>query len=824
LLLMAAVAIWSLAYGMEFISPGLALKLWWVKTEYVGAVWVSMLFFSFVLTIAGGKWQLNKTGYVLLTIVPLMILLLVLTNENHHLMWSLAWMDLGGRAPAVNYIREAGFWGFVSFSYCLLFLATLILIRSLVSARGIFRKQLVSVLVGAAFPWASNILYLFGFEELKYLDLTPVSFTISGIAFSWGLLRYQMLNLIPLAHETVMDSMGDPVIVLDLGDRILDINTAAQTICKINKLTWAHHMLKDAFPALFEQVVRYRQPHPVEIETSFVVETLIKQWSLRIFPLLNKKNKHIGWLIILRDITDRKNAENALKESERIHRVMLEASPNPIVYYNETGEVTYLNPAFTRVFGWSLKELWGKRVDFVPEENREQTKKALQKTIANPEGNYGFITRRYTKTGDILDVSINSSVHRAKDGSSTSMVVNFTDITQIKKTEHELRNTRNFIRNIINSMPSILIGLNDKGVVTQWNAEAQRLTGIPTDRAEGRRLKDVFPELSSHISNVEQIIEKQKIRKETKTSLILGKKMLLTDITVYPILSDSVRGAVVRVDDISERVRIEEMMVQSEKMLSVGGLAAGMAHEINNPLAGILQNTQVIRNRLSKKLPANIKAAKECGIELENLKAYMEKRNIFSMMELVHSSGRRAAQIVENMLSFSRKSDRRKSTHYLHDIMEATIELVKSDYSMKKQYDFRSIEIKKEYQQSVPPIPCEKSEIQQVFLNILKNGAEAMAGSGIPFPRFVIRYMRQEDYVVFEIEDNGPGIDRKTKKRIFEPFFTTKDVGVGTGLGLSVSYFIITENHNGVLSVESTPGKGTTFVIKLPVKQVKNTL
>ncbi|MCK5312744.1 MAG: histidine kinase, partial [Desulfobacteraceae bacterium] len=331
-------------------------------------------------------------------------------------------------------------------------------------------------------------------------------------------------------------------------------------------------------------------------------------------------------------------------------------------------------------------------------------------------------------------------------------------------------------------------------------------------------------QLSHHISNVKQIIEKQKIKKETKVTLNIKGKVILTDITIYPIQSDNIQGAVILVDDISERVRIEEMMVQSEKMMSVGGLAAGMAHEINNPLAGILQNIQVIINRLSKDLPANIKIAQEQGVNLKDIKSYMEKRNILPMMELVRSSGEQAAKIVENMLSFSRKSKHRKSTHYLQDIMEATIELVKSDYSMRKKYDFRSIEIKKDYQENIPPIPCEKNEIQQVFLNILKNGAEAMADTNINSPQFLIRYSRKENLAVFEIKDNGPGIDAKISKRIFEPFFTTKDVGIGTGLGLSVSYFIIVENHNGFLSVESTIGDGTTFIIKLPIQEIKNKL
>ncbi|MCD4676620.1 MAG: PAS domain S-box protein [Desulfobacula sp.] len=448
--LMVASAVWCLSYGMELISPNLVLKLWWVRVEYFGVVWIGMLCFCFMLAIAGGKWQLNKTGYLLLSIVPVVVIILALTNSSHHLMWRLAWLDLSGRAPAIFYLRGPGFWGYTIFSYILLSLATIILIRSLISARGIFRKQLVTVLIGIAFPWLSNILYLFGFEELKFFDLTPVSFTISGIAFSWGLLRYQMLALIPLAHGAVLDSMGDPVIALDMNDRILDMNKTAHAIFKIKPFTLANNALKDIFPVLYKQVAKYRQHHPVEIETSFAVNTLPRQWNLRVFPLLNRKDKHIGWLIILRDITDRKNAENAVKESEKIHRIMLEASPNPVVYYNEIGEVTYLNPAFTRVFGWSMDELFGKRIDFVPKGNWAETKKALQRTLDQPGGNYDFISRRYTKTKEILDVSINSALYRAKDGSSTSMVVNITDITKIKKTEHELRNTKNFIRSIIN--------------------------------------------------------------------------------------------------------------------------------------------------------------------------------------------------------------------------------------------------------------------------------------------------------------------------------------------------------------------------------------
>jgi PAS domain S-box-containing protein len=390
--------------------------------------------------------------------------------------------------------------------------------------------------------------------------------------------------------------------------------------------------------------------------------------------------------------------------------------------------------------------------------------------------------------------------------------------------EQELRFARDSVKSIINSMPSILIGVNDKAMITQWNIEAEKMTGIQTDHARGKSLATVFPRLAGIIPYISKAIENQQVQRQEKTPLVIHQKKFITDITVYPILSDNLPGAVIRVDDISERIKIEEMMVQSEKMMvqsekmmSVGGLAAGMAHEINNPLAGILQNIQVIQNRLSKPQPANIKVAKKYGIDLSLLQGYMEERGIFHMMDQVDSVGKRAAKIVENMLSFSRKSDSKRSRHSLQDMVASTLNLMKNDYSLKNQYDLRSMEILQETENELPTVPCEKTKIQQVLFNILKNGTEAMSEAKVASPRFVIRYFLEQNMAAVEIRDNGPGIPGKIQKRIFEPFFTTKEVGIGTGLGLSVSYFIIKENHNGILSVESSPGKGTAFIIKLPV-------
>jgi len=161
------------------------------------------------------------------------------------------------------------------------------------------------------------------------------------------------------------------------------------------------------------------------------------------------------------------------------------------------------------------------------------------------------------------------------------------------------------------------------------------------------------------------------------------------------------------------------------------------------------------------------------------------------------------------------------SSHILNDLIDKTITLASTDFDLKKQYDFKSIKIKKEYSDHLPAVPCESAKIQQVLLNIFSNGAQAMQEGETRNPLFIIttRLEKERNMACIEIKDNGPGIDAETRKRIFEPFFTTKPAGVGTGLGLSVSYFIITENHGGEMAVESSPGAGFKILIRLPLEK-----
>ncbi len=307
-------------------------------------------------------------------------------------------------------------------------------------------------------------------------------------------------------------------------------------------------------------------------------------------------------------------------------------------------------------------------------------------------------------------------------------------------------------------------------------------------------------------SNLFEWRHKRITGEEFDTSILLTR----IEIDDRPVLLGTIR-------DISTIKQAQEVMIQSEKMMSVGGLAAGMAHEVNNPLAGIMQNAEVMVRRLTDtELQTNITVAEEMGLKMEDIRSFMEKRDVLKMTTAIKESGIRMAKTIENMLGFARKSDAEVSSHSITDLLDKTIQIAGTDFDLKKHYDFKSIKIEKRYD-DVPMILCEAPKLQQVFLNILKNGSQAMQEAGTKNPRFLLKVWLDEitQMVCVVIKDNGPGMGKDIQKRIFEPFFTTKGVGVGTGLGLSVSYFIITEDHKGQIEVTSEPGNGAQFTIRL---------
>ncbi|MDP2226905.1 MAG: ATP-binding protein, partial [Moraxellaceae bacterium] len=376
-----------------------------------------------------------------------------------------------------------------------------------------------------------------------------------------------------------------------------------------------------------------------------------------------------------------------------------------------------------------------------------------------------------------------------------------------------LNETKEYLNSIINSMPSIMIGVTPSGHVTHWNAAAELATGIREKKALGFRLHEVYADLPVPADMIEEAIANSEPRTRENVKLEHLNSIRYVDITVYPLHSLELTGAVIRIDDVTMRQRLDNMMLQNEKLKSLGELAAGMAHEINNPLAAILQSLQNVERRLNPELANNKTAADALGLDLALMNTYLEKREILKFIAGMESAGRRAAEIVRNMLQFSRSSSRQLEPTQLNAVAHASVDFMRSAIALSMASLSDRLQIEESYDTSLPPVPASGVELQQVLVNLLKNAAQAIQEAKREAPRIRISTRYIPPLAEIRVEDNGTGMSQATSRQIFDPFFTTKGVGEGTGLGLSISHFIISQRHHGRIEVSSNPGNGTTFII-----------
>ncbi|MHC8349280.1 sensor histidine kinase [Pseudomonas sp. RT4P38] len=387
------------------------------------------------------------------------------------------------------------------------------------------------------------------------------------------------------------------------------------------------------------------------------------------------------------------------------------------------------------------------------------------------------------------------------------------------KIEKKLTGFQNYLNSIIDSMPSALIALDEQLYVTQWNQEASALSGTRLDEALNQPIFLAFEPLKPFLPQLKQTVEQHTVAKIERVTWLKDEEPKHYALTFYPLMGGAGRGVVIRIDDITQRLSLEEMMVQSEKMLSVGGLAAGMAHEINNPLGAILHNVQNIRRRLSPDLPKNLEQAEQTGIALSTVNRYLQAREVPQLLDGIQQAGARAAKIVTHMLSFSRRSTRQMAPCDLPALIDQAVEIASNDFDLAIGFDFKGQAIIRQFDPALGPVPGTANELEQVLLNLLKNAAQAIhqREDDREPGRIILRTKLNPPWAEIQVEDNGIGMSESVRKRTFEPFFTTKEIGQGTGLGLSVSYFIITNNHKGQMEVQSTLGQGTCFTLRLPL-------
>jgi len=550
-------------------------------------------------------------------------------------------------------------------------------------------------------------------------------------------------------------------------------------------------------------------------------------WGHILWWLLGFVGLALSYTVMRSRIYERERAESALEKLRRQQEQILLAAGEGIYGVDTKGKTTFVNTAAAKLLGWEPEELIGRNQHATIHHSKPdgapypEDQCPISAAMFDGKIHQGTDEWYIRKDGSRFPIDYISAPLIEK-GIVTGTVVTFADVSKRKKAEQDMARAQLYLQNIINAMPSILIGVDMQGRVTQWNNEAAEVTGFTPEDAYGRQLDEVFPMLIDKKAELKDAVEQQNIRKlESVHCLSRNGAGHYMDIIIYPLSLEDYRGAVIRIDDVTERVMMEDRLVQSEKITSVVGLVEGMAHEINNPLGGIIQGAQNVQRRLSADLPKNIEVAREYDIDLAKVESYMADRQIPKFLEGIRSAGKKAADIVSYMLQFSQVHQAPKELRDLGRMLDSLMDTIIANAEFRRKYNFDKIELIKEYYPDLPKIPCISSEIEQVMRNVIRNAAQAIFDQENPpaEPKIVLRTRleAEQNMICIEVEDNGSGMDETVQRRIFEPFFTTKPPGEGTGLGLAVSYFLITVAHQGMMDVESKPGKGSKFLIRLPL-------
>ena len=525
-------------------------------------------------------------------------------------------------------------------------------------------------------------------------------------------------------------------------------------------------------------------------------------------------------------------AEEALLESEAKFRNIVESIPMGMHMYQlePDGKLVFTgaNPAADEILGVNNDQFVGQTIEEAfPALTETQVPGSYRQTAS--EGN-PWQTEQINYQENQIAGAFQVHAFQTLPG---RMVAAFLDITERKRDEAEIMRLQHLLQNITDSMPSALITLDPAGRVLACNPAAEALTGQTEEQIQGQPLWRACPELERYHELFEQVLRERQVAHRHKEQLESEAGPLYRDVSVFPLAANDIEGAVLRIDDATQRVQLEEMMLQSARMASVGMLAAGVAHEINNPLGAMMQSAQMLQIAFDTQQPHTRERLQACGVDPDGLARYLQERELVEYLDGIRDTGSRAAKIVSDLLSFSRKSSSKIAPHDLNALVERTLDLAATDYNLKKKYDFRNMEVVRELALDLPNVLCDGQQIQQVILNLVRNAAQAMANGEWRManeeyrPRLTLRTSLTQDtqspipnpksQIRLEVEDNGPGIPKAKQARLFDPFFTTKEVGEGTGLGLWLCWSIVVERHKGRIWVEPIVEGGSRFVVELPI-------
>jgi PAS domain S-box-containing protein len=511
------------------------------------------------------------------------------------------------------------------------------------------------------------------------------------------------------------------------------------------------------------------------------------------------ENQAVGFSAIIQDVTERKRAEETVRQNEEKYGPILEEIDEHYAEIDAKGNFTFVNEAMCRYFGYSREEMIGMNYKtYTPPENLKQRLEVFSEVFKTGKPTYWQLFDDIVKDGSRRLVEI--SIFPLKDykGEILGLRTIGRDVTDRKQAEANLRESEERYRLLAENSLDVIFTTDMNTQLTYISPSVRYLTGLSAEEIltmlrqnklsaeslgislrDGHRFQQSLKALTEDPSRTEVFEFALKHRDgyinwaEVQMSIMREK-------------FGQAAGILGVVRDISQQKKMTERLVSADRLASLGEMAAGLAHEVNNPLTAVMGFSYLL---------------------LQNTDTPADVRND---VEAIYNEGKRAAEIIRNFLTFARGQKPEKQAVYVNDILEEVLKL------RHNQMENENIQVNLSLWEDLPAIQGDISQLQQVFLNIILNAEYFMYRTNRR-GNLTVNTQLVHGKIVVVIADDGPGIAPEAISRIFDPFYTTKEVGEGTGLGLSICHGIVM-GHGGTILAESVQGQGATLTVELPVR------
>ena len=434
-LVLLAGAEWGLGYILELGSTALQAKVLWAKVQYVGIVLFPTVWLIYCLQYTGRHRWLSRRNLVLIGLIPSVALLLAWTNDAHSLMWGQPTLSTSGSISFLVQDFGIGFWIFWAYAILLVGAGFVLLMLMFIYSRHLYRRQIVALMSAAAITGVTTTIDGLHLTPWPYLDLEPYAFVFTALIVAWGLLRLRLGDVMPVAHAQIVRGMGDPVLVLDAQEQVLEMNAAAQEALGLSATDvigtrWAETCADLAFSLHEDTPSREITVH--RDEQTFV-------YDAHVSSLGSSSDQPVGWIVVLRDVSEHVEQERESQRRQRFLEAVLGAAPDAIVTLDARRHIAEWNAGAERLFGYTRQEALGQDIDrLITDEGMLAEATALSGLVLNGKALPPEETTRRRKDGTLLDVIIAASPILVQGQLSGAIGV-YTDITQRKRAEEALR-------------------------------------------------------------------------------------------------------------------------------------------------------------------------------------------------------------------------------------------------------------------------------------------------------------------------------------------------------------------------------------------------